>query len=132
MPAPWAGIAAAMPRPRPLLPSAAPTLNPAAAFVRLRARILELPPVPDVLVIGADAPAKAKILREAFRLRQTGEFSRLSAGGKETGAILVRTALLRRIDADDLRRLIRQRIRRLMTSREVLALRIELETTLCG
>ncbi|HEX3729008.1 MAG TPA: hypothetical protein VHV47_04345, partial [Opitutaceae bacterium] len=88
-----------MPRPRPLLPSAAPTLNPAAAFVRLRARILELPPVPDVLVIGADAPAKAKILREAFRLRQTGEFSRLSAGGKETGAILVRTALLRRIDA---------------------------------
>jgi hypothetical protein len=127
------GPSAAAMTPPDLSPSAPPPpLNPPAAFVRVRTRSFELPPIRDALVIGAAAPARAKIVQYAFQLLESGEFSSLGKGDAVIGSILVRTSLLRRIDAARLRRLIHRRVRHVMASTEVLALRIELETSLTG
>ncbi len=126
-----AGIAAVMPSPNQTPSSPLPPVT-AAAFVRARARLFEIPPVGDVVVIGAEAPPKAKMVGEAFQLLESGEFSRLRGDGGKVGSILVRTALLRRIDPAHLRRLVRQRIRHFMTSREILTLKVELELNVRG
>lgn len=100
--------------------------------VRATVRAFRIPPVHDALVVGRDAPIGAVALHEALGLIVNEEFTRLPAG-EDGPEILVRSAILRRLPGERLRKLIASDIEPLMSSHEILHLdlfpEVAIETT---
>ena len=97
--------------------------------LRATVRAFRIPPVHDALVIGRDAPIGTVALHEALGLIVNEEFTRVPAT-EEGVEILVRSAILRRLPADRLRKVITRDIEPLMASHEILHLDLFPEVTL--
>lgn len=98
-------------------------------MVRATVRAFRIPPVHDALVIGRDAPIGVVALHEALRLIVNEEFSHLPADTDNLD-ILVRSAILRRLPPERLRRLVSTEIEPLMTPQEILHLDLFPEVSL--
>ena len=97
--------------------------------VRLRARITEFsyPPVHDGVVIGRSAPLGLEAFRKAISLLVSSPFEHLPVEDDIIGDILVRSAVLRRVDRDKFIAFVLRQIKPLMSGDEILHLDLEPE-----
>jgi hypothetical protein len=91
---------------------------------RLRARITEFsyPPVHDGIVIGKSAPLGLEAFRKAISLLVSSPFEQIPVEDEVIGYVLVRAAVLRRLDGDRLLGFILRQIKPLMSGEEILHL----------
>jgi hypothetical protein len=101
---------------------------------RLRARVTEFgyPPVHDALVIGKGAPLGTEAFRRAVNLLVATPFEHVAVEDEVVSGLLVRAAILRRIDADRLVEFVMSRVKPLMAGDEILHLDLEVEVDLEG
>lgn len=97
---------------------------------RITARISEyrVPPVDDVLVLGKTAPIGSVAMKRALSLLIAQPFEHIKIDDEVIGDLLVRQAILKRIQKDALVEFITKHIRPLMGDNEILHLNLETET----
>jgi hypothetical protein len=98
----------------------------------LRARIKEfvIPPIHDGLVIGKTAPIGGAAVRKAIALLVAVPFEHLEVEDDVVGDVLVRAALVRRVNRESLLDFVLRRIKPLMGPEEIIHLDLEAEVTL--
>jgi hypothetical protein len=98
----------------------------------IRARITEflLPPIDDGLVLGRDSPIGHVAIGRALSLLTVTPFEHVEVDDEVIGDILVRSAILRKISADQLREFVLASIKPLMGPEEIIQLNIEVEIRL--
>lgn len=101
--------------------------------VRLRARVTEFayPPIHDGVVIGRSAPLGLEAFRKAISLLVASRFEHLTIDNDDVvGDILVRSAILRRVEPARLVAFVLQRVKPLMSGDEILHLDLDAEVEL--
>jgi hypothetical protein len=96
-------------------------------IIRARVREFVLPPIVDGLVLGRFSPIGHVAVGKALALLTTTPFEHLSIDDEVIGDVLIRSAVLRKIDGDALRRFILDHIKPLMGPEEILHLELEAE-----
>ncbi len=97
----------------------------------IRAHLTEfgIPPVHDALVLGRHAPIGCKAFRRALELLIATPFEHIEIDDPTISDILVRSAILRRVDRDKLIRFVLEEIAPHMSDTEVLHLDLEVRVT---
>jgi len=108
------------------------TTSPASRRCRIRARVTEFayPPVHDGVVIGVKAPLGLESFRRAISLLVAAPFEHIHVEDDVVGDILVRSAVLRRIDQGRLLSFVLRQVKPLMTGEEILHLDLQAEVEL--
>ncbi len=106
--------------------------SPAIRRCRIRARVTEFayPPVHDGVVIGKNAPLGLESFRRALSLLVASTFEHIHVEDDVIGDILVRTAVLRRIDGKSLVAFVLRQVKPLMSPEEILHLDLQAEVEL--
>ncbi|MEP7125833.1 MAG: hypothetical protein ABJE95_33185 [Byssovorax sp.] len=107
-----------------------PELDSAIGKSRIRARVTEFayPPVHDGVVIGRTAQLGLEAFRKALDLLVAVPFVHLHVDDDDiVGDVLVRHALLRRVDQAKLLSFVMRKIKPLMSSEEILHLDLQIE-----
>lgn len=95
--------------------------------IKAQAREFVLPPIVDGLVFGRHSPIGQVAVGKALELLMTTPFEHVPIDDDVIGDVLVRKAILRKIDADTLRRVILDHIKPLMGPEEILHLDLVVE-----
>jgi hypothetical protein len=98
--------------------------------IRIRAREFVLPPIVDGLVLGRLSPIGQVAMGKALALLTTTPFEHVPIEDEVIGDVLVRSAILRKVDAETLRRFILDHVKPLMGPEEILHLDLEVEVGL--
>ena len=100
----------------------------------LQARVGEfvLPPIEDGLVLGCRSPIGHVAVGKALSLLTSTPYEHLMVEDEVIGDILVRSAILRKIPADDLVAFVLREIKPLMGPEEILHLHLEVEVRVGG
>jgi hypothetical protein len=95
----------------------------------LRANIGEflLPPIEDGLVLGRESPIGHVAVGKALSLLTTTPFEHVAVEDDVIGDILVRSAILRKIPAQDLMDFVLREIKPVMGPEEILHLHLDVE-----
>lgn len=106
-----------------------PSGNPLASekLLRVRMRALEMPPIKDGLVIGADAAIGGEAMARTLRLMTNEKFERIILKDEIIEEVVVRLAILKKIGRDQLLSFVMRRVRPVMAESELLLLDIEVE-----
>ena len=96
---------------------------------RLRARVTEflLPPIEDGLVLGNRSPIGHVAVGKALSLLTSTAFEHIAISDDVIGDILIRSAILRKIDAASVTAFVLKEIKPLMGSEEILHLDLDIE-----
>ncbi len=96
---------------------------------RLRARVTEFayPPVHDGVVIGKRAPLGLEAFRKAIGLLVASPFEHVHVEDEVVSDILIRSAVLRRLDREKLVSFVLRQIKPLMNGEEILHLDLQTE-----
>ncbi len=94
-----------------------------------RARLTEfvLPPIDDGLVLGRQSPIGHVAVGKALSLLSTTQFEHVPVEDEVIGDILVRSAILRKISAEQLRKFVLEEIKPLMGPEEIIHLDLKIE-----
>ncbi len=94
-----------------------------------RARLKEfvLPPIDDGLVLGRRSPIGHVAVGKALSLLTTTQFEHVLVEDDVIGDVLVRSAILRKISPEQLRRFVLEEIKPLMGPEEIIHLNLEIE-----
>lgn len=110
---------------RPLpAPSA---LEQTEKLIRVRLRSLEMPPIKDGLVIGADSAIGGEAMARTLRLVSNEKFDRIVLKDNVVQELIVRQAVLRKIGQERLVAFIMKRVKPVMAETEMLLLDIDVE-----
>jgi hypothetical protein len=101
-----------------------------AQFVRLRFKTLEIPPIRDGVAVGRKAALTAETMAKILDLVTSDRFEPLPIEDDTVGVLLVRDAVLRKLDAEAIRRFVMEKIKPCMAEDEVLALHLDIEIVL--
>ena len=103
-----------------------------ARKTRIRARVTEFgyPPVHDGVVIGKTAPLGLEAFRKAIHLLVASPFEHVPVDDDIVGSILVRAAILKRVDHDTLVGFVLRQVKPLMSTDEILHLDLEIDVDL--
>jgi hypothetical protein len=101
-----------------------------ARTVRARLREFVIPLVQDGLVVGHDAAIGCEALRRAVQLLVAVPFEQIDLEDDVIGAVLVRSAILRRIPKAALVSFLQRKVKPFMGSDEILHFSIETELAL--
>lgn len=99
-------------------------------IIRALVREFVLPPISDGLVLGRLSPIGHLAVGKALALLTTTPFEHLSITDDVIGDVLIRSAVLRKVDAETLRRFILKNIKPLMGPEEILHLELEAEVVI--
>lgn len=99
-------------------------------IINMRAREFVLPPIVDGLVLGRFSPIGQVAVGKALALLMTTPFEHVPIEDDVIGDVLVRSAILRKIDVDTLRRFVIDHVKPLMGPEEILHLDLEVEIAL--
>lgn len=94
-----------------------------------RARLTEfvLPPIDDGLVLGRQSPIGHVAVGKALSLLSTTQFEHVPVEDEIIGDILVRSAILRKISAEQLRKFVLEEVKPLMGPEEIIHLDLKVE-----
>lgn len=94
-----------------------------------RARLTEfvLPPIDDGLVLGKHSPIGHVAVGKALSLLSTTQFEHVPVEDDVIGDVLVRSAILRKISAEQLRKFVLEEIKPLMGPEEIIHLDLKIE-----
>jgi len=94
-----------------------------------RARLTEfvLPPIDDGLVLGKHSPIGHVAVGKALSLLSTTQFEHVPVEDDVIGDVLVRSAILRKINAEQLRKFVLEEIKPLMGPEEIIHLDLKIE-----
>lgn len=95
--------------------------------IRMRAREFVLPPIVDGLVLGRFSPIGQVAMGKALALLMTTPFEHVPVEDEVIGDVLVRSAILRKIDAETLRRFVIDHVKPLMGPEEIVHLDLDVE-----
>ena len=98
-----------------------------AQSIRVRFKALEIPPIKDGVVIGRRAPISVGSMLETLKLVSNERFTSIDVMDDVIGEIVVREALLRKVETDTLKRFVVDRIKPSMAETELLSLYMEIE-----
>ena len=96
-------------------------------MIKMRAREFVLPPIVDGLVLGWLSPIGQVAMGKALALLMTTPFEHVPIEDEVIGDVLVRSAILRKVDAETLRHFILDHVKPLMGPEEILHLDLEVE-----
>lgn len=109
-------------------------MNPSMAIrkCRLRARVTEFsyPPIHDGVVLGRNAPLGLEAFRKAISLLVASPFEHLKVEDDVVSDILIRAAVLRRLDPEKIVAFVLRQVKPLMSGDEILHLDLETEIEL--
>ncbi|MBA4281924.1 hypothetical protein [Ralstonia sp.] len=86
-----------------------------------------LPPIDDGLVLGLQSPIGHVAVGKALSLLTTTSFEHLQIEDDVIGDVIVRTAILRKISADDLRAYVLDEIKPIMGPEEIIHLKLQVD-----
>lgn len=101
--------------------------NASAQLVRARFRTYRLPAVKDSLVLGRSAPVAPATALETLKLGGTESYVLLPIADETVAAILIREAVLLKIDPESVIEFVVERIKPAMAATEMLSLDWEIE-----
>lgn len=94
--------------------------------LRVRAREFLLPPIEDGLVLGRQSPIGPVAIGKALSLLSTTAFEHVPVEDNVIGDILIRAAILRKLEPQELRKFVLREIKPIMGPEEILHLRLEI------
>ncbi len=97
---------------------------------RLRLTEFALPPIQDGLILGRLSPIGHVAVGKALSLLSTTAFEHVPVEDEVIGDVLVRSAILRKVSAEELKAFILQEIKPIMGPEEILHLALDLEIRL--
>jgi hypothetical protein len=86
-----------------------------------------LPPIDDGLVLGRQSPIGHIAVGKALSLLTTTQFEHVPVEDDVIGDVLVRSAILRKISPEQLRRFVLEEIKPLMGPEEIIHLNLKIE-----
>ncbi len=99
-------------------------------IIKARVREFVLPPIIDGLILGRLSPIGHVAVGKALALLTTTPFEHVPIEDDVIGDVLVRSAVLRKIDAETLRSFILKYVKPLMGPEEILHLELEAEVVI--
>ena len=91
-----------------------------------------LPPIDDGLVLGKNSPIGHVAIGRALDLLTVTPFEHVEVDDDTIGDILIRSAILRKITPEQLRRFVLNHIKPIMGPEEIIQLNIDLEIHIEG
>ena len=99
-------------------------------FFRARLKEFVLPPIVDGLVLGRNSPVGPVAMGKALDLLSTTAFSHVAIEDDVISDILVRTAILRKISAEQVKKFVVDEVKPLMGDDEIIHLTLDVEINL--
>lgn len=95
----------------------------------IRAQLSEfvLPPIDDGLVLGLQSPIGHVAIGKALSLLTTTPFQHVQVEDDVIGDIIVRTAIMRKISANELRTYVLEEVKPIMGPEEIIHLRLQVD-----
>lgn len=100
--------------------------------IKLTIREFILPLVRDVVILGSDAPIGPVAMNKALNYLHTYTFSQFDNDDEIIHTVFIRESLLNKVSSEKIISFLLQRVRPLMTAREILQIDMEVETIIEG
>ncbi len=101
--------------------------NQAKKHIQMRIRDFKIPIVRDIVVVGAGSPIGPEAMNRALGLMNGRPFERIDVNDATVAAIIVRRDILKRLPIDELKVLILESVKNLMSPHEVMMIDIDAE-----
>ncbi|ABI55895.1 hypothetical protein ACN2MM_03305 [Alkalilimnicola ehrlichii MLHE-1] len=96
-------------------------------IIRASVKEFSLPPIHDGLVLGRESPIGHMAVAKALDLLTITPYEHLEIEDEVIGDVLVRSAVLRKLSADQVRDFVLTRVKPLMGPEEIVHLEMEIE-----
>ncbi|MCS6913488.1 MAG: hypothetical protein NZ890_09640 [Myxococcota bacterium] len=98
--------------------------------LRIRLNEFTLPPIQDGLVLGRLSPIGHVAVGKALSLLSSTAFTHIPIEDEVIADVLVRSAILRKLTEDEVRRFVLEEVKPLMGPEEILHMRLEVDIIL--